>query len=100
MANPRVRPHLSFYPEDSGPKLSEARQGQRWLKELPDEQTTPMLRISGHDYYIYEPAMLDSDAGEFCIPIRWFARGEQFWAKCWRMMPVSTDKGSGWRVVK
>ncbi|KAF7358543.1 hypothetical protein MVEN_00905200 [Mycena venus] len=100
MANPRVRPHLSFYPEDSGPKLSEACQGQRWLKELPDEQTTPMLRISGHNYYIYEPAMLDSDAGEFCIPIRWFARGEQFLAKCWRMVPVSTDKGSGWRVVK
>ncbi|KAJ7829889.1 hypothetical protein B0H14DRAFT_2593756 [Mycena olivaceomarginata] len=71
MANPRGQPHLSFYPEDSGPKLSEACQ-----------------------------AMLDSDVGEFCIPIRWFARGEQFWAKCWRMVPVSTEKGSGWRVVK
>ncbi|KAJ7844241.1 hypothetical protein B0H14DRAFT_2585305 [Mycena olivaceomarginata] len=33
MANPNVRPHLSFYPEDSGKKLSEARQGERWLKE-------------------------------------------------------------------
>ncbi|KAK6977422.1 hypothetical protein R3P38DRAFT_3334959 [Favolaschia claudopus] len=37
MANPRVRPHLHFYPEDSGTKLSEARQAQRWLHELPDE---------------------------------------------------------------
>ncbi|KAJ7938880.1 hypothetical protein B0H13DRAFT_2301084 [Mycena leptocephala] len=36
------------------------------LKELPDEQTTPMLRISGADFYIYEPAMLDSEAGECC----------------------------------
>ncbi|KAJ7133509.1 hypothetical protein C8R44DRAFT_829315 [Mycena epipterygia] len=45
MANPKVRPHLHFYPEDSGPKLSEARQGQRWLKELPDDRTTPMVRI-------------------------------------------------------
>jgi hypothetical protein len=80
--------------------LYEARQGERWLKELPDEQTTPMLRISGQDYYIYEPAMLDVDAVEFCIPIRWFTRGGEFFAKCWQMLPVSTDKGSGWRVFK
>ncbi|KAJ7603168.1 hypothetical protein DFH06DRAFT_941468, partial [Mycena polygramma] len=100
MANPRVRPHLHFFPEDSGPKLSEARQGQRWLKELPDEQTTPMVRISGNDYYIYEPAMLDSEALEFCIPTRWFVRGKEFFAKCWRMSIVSTDKGTGWRVFK
>ncbi|KAF7335506.1 hypothetical protein MVEN_02204400 [Mycena venus] len=94
MANPRVRPHLSFYPEDSGPRLSEAHQGERWLKELPAEQTTPMLHISGHDYYIYELAMLDSDTGEFCIPIRWFTCGGEFLAKCWRLLPVTTDKGS------
>ncbi|KAK7007081.1 hypothetical protein R3P38DRAFT_3325555 [Favolaschia claudopus] len=88
MANPRVRPHLHFYPEDSGEKLSEARQGERWLHEIPDEQTTPMVRISTHDYYIYEPAMLDSAAGEFCI----------FFAKCWRMVPISTDAVCGWHV--
>ncbi|KAJ7340636.1 hypothetical protein DFH08DRAFT_915624 [Mycena albidolilacea] len=93
MANPRVRPHLSFYPEDSGPKLSEARQGQHWLKELSDEQTTPMLRISGHDYYIYEPAMLDSDAGEFCIPIRWFARG-------WRVVKSDDHEVAAYRFLK
>ncbi|KAJ6459108.1 hypothetical protein C8R47DRAFT_1059420 [Mycena vitilis] len=100
MANPRVRPHLHFYPEDTGPKLCEARQGERWLKELPDEQTTPMVRIASHDYYIYEPAMLDSDVLEFCIPTRWFVRGGQMFAKCWKMSPVSTDEGSGWRVFK
>ncbi|KAK7032978.1 hypothetical protein R3P38DRAFT_3313080 [Favolaschia claudopus] len=98
MANPRVRPHLHFYPEDSGQKLSEARQGQRWLNEIPDEQTTPMVRISGNDYYIYEPAMLDSGSAECCIPIRWFSRGGQFFAKCWQMAPVSTDTHSGWHV--
>ncbi|KAJ7690551.1 hypothetical protein B0H17DRAFT_893088, partial [Mycena rosella] len=58
MANPSVRPHLSFYPEDSGPKLSEARKG--WLRELPDAQTTPMLRIGQGDYFIHEPAMLSN----------------------------------------
>ncbi|KAJ7502333.1 hypothetical protein B0H11DRAFT_1712900, partial [Mycena galericulata] len=98
MANPRVRPHLSFNPEDSGPELNEARQGQRWLKEIPDEQTTPMLRIFGHDYYIYEPAMLDDQ--ECCIPTRWFVHGGKYFAKCWKMLVVSSDKGSAWRVLK
>ncbi|KAJ7894700.1 hypothetical protein B0H14DRAFT_2312967, partial [Mycena olivaceomarginata] len=57
-ANPKVRPHLHFLPEDSGPKSFEARQGQQWLNELPAERTTPMVRISGRDYYLHEPAML------------------------------------------
>ncbi|KAJ7147561.1 hypothetical protein C8R43DRAFT_889965, partial [Mycena crocata] len=98
MANPRVRPHLSFYPEDSGSRLSEARQGDRWLKELPDEQTTPMLRILGHDYFIYEPAMLDDR--ECCIPTRWFIRGGKYFAKCWKMLAVTSEQGSGWRVLQ
>ncbi|KAJ7886066.1 hypothetical protein B0H13DRAFT_2535282 [Mycena leptocephala] len=84
MANPNVRPHLSFYPEDSGPKLSEARQGERWLKELPDTQTTPM------------PAMLRD--GTCCIPTRWFTKDDQFFANCWAMESVTKDEDSGWRV--
>ncbi|KAJ7498183.1 hypothetical protein B0H11DRAFT_2383263 [Mycena galericulata] len=49
MCNPKVRPHLDFYPEDSG---------KRWLEEIPGNQTTPMARIGTTDYFIYEPAML------------------------------------------
>ncbi|CAK5266203.1 unnamed protein product [Mycena citricolor] len=102
MANPRVRPHLSFYPEDSGSKLSEARQGQRWLNEIPDTQTTPMARLHGHDYYIYEPCMASAVEGtaQFVIPTRWFTREGSLFAKCWRMIPVASEQGSGWRVIK
>ncbi|KAK7027138.1 hypothetical protein R3P38DRAFT_3268099 [Favolaschia claudopus] len=89
MANPKVRPHLSFYPEDSGPKLSEARQGERWLKELPDNQTTPMVRIAERDYFIHEPAMLRN--GECCIPTRWFTKAGQLFGKCWQLQPIVTD---------
>jgi len=66
MANPRVRPHLHFYPEDSGQSLSEARQAAKWLHELPSEDTTPMIRIQNDDYYILEPALLIG--GHACIP--------------------------------
>jgi hypothetical protein len=96
MANPNVRPHLSFYPEDSGPKLSEARQGERWLKELPDTQTTPMVRIADKDFFIHEPAMLRD--GTCCIPTRWFTKDDQFFANCWAMESVTKDEDSGWRV--
>ncbi|KAF8192221.1 hypothetical protein K438DRAFT_1762221 [Mycena galopus ATCC 62051] len=98
MSNSKVRPHLHFYPEDSGPKLSEARQGERWLHELPDKQTTPMARISGKDYYIHEPAILDD--GQYVIPTRWFTKDSQMFAKCWEMQVVTREHSSGWRVLE
>lgn len=98
MGNPQVRPHLSFYPEDSGPHLSEARQGRRWLYELPSDQMSQMARIDNHDYFIYEPAMLRN--GECCIPIRWFKRCNILYAQCWQMVVVTGDGRSGWRVIQ
>ncbi|KAJ7135127.1 hypothetical protein C8R46DRAFT_1362251, partial [Mycena filopes] len=98
MANPKVRPHLHFYPEDSGPKLSEARQAQRWLTELPDERTTPMARISGKDYYIHEPSMLSN--GDCVIPVRWFMKDGELHAKCWQMHVVVKEDAAGWRVYQ
>ncbi|RDB27987.1 hypothetical protein Hypma_002121 [Hypsizygus marmoreus] len=97
MANPKVRPHLSFYPEDSGTKLSEARQGARWLHEVPDEQLTPMARIGNRDYFIHEPAMLRDE--RVCMPHRWFTRGGVLFAKCWELVVVSTEHSSAWRVL-
>ncbi|CAK5274493.1 unnamed protein product [Mycena citricolor] len=103
MANPKVRSHLSFYPEDAGQRLSEARQGDRWLHELPDDQTTPMIRQQDHDYYIYEPCMASSAIDglqQYIIPVRFFTRNGCMFAKCWKMHPVVTDQISGWRVDK
>jgi len=94
MANPEVRPNLHVYPEDSGPMLSEARQAERWLKEMPPDELTPMIRIGEDDYYIYEPAMLIN--GSFCIPTRWFMRGGEFYCKAWPLRPVSDS--DGWQV--
>ncbi|KAJ7110365.1 hypothetical protein C8R43DRAFT_904377, partial [Mycena crocata] len=93
-----IRPHLRFYPEDSGSLLEEARQGQRWLHEIPAEQTTPMARIGGRDYFLYEPAMLTN--GTFCVPFRWFSRGAILFAKCWDLTPVNTEHGRKWRVIQ
>ncbi|KAI0639900.1 hypothetical protein C8Q77DRAFT_1045284 [Trametes polyzona] len=103
MANPRVRPHLSFYPENTdGKHLSEARQAVHWLDEVPDEFLTPMIRIGAKDYYVHEPFM-DTD-GRVRMPMWWFTRVKSgvhvLYAKCWEMVPVSSDVGAGWRVIE
>ncbi|KAF9060897.1 hypothetical protein BDP27DRAFT_1150318, partial [Rhodocollybia butyracea] len=56
MANPKVHPHLSFYPEqDCFPD-----EFAHWLHEVPDDEMGPMLRLGNTDYYVFEPAMLRS----------------------------------------
>ncbi|KAF6750688.1 hypothetical protein DFP72DRAFT_991577 [Ephemerocybe angulata] len=104
MANPKVRRHLHFYPEDAGPKVAHAYQANRWLHELPDDMTTPMARVGTQDFYIYELAMLKS--GRCCVPVRWFmapaqeGNGQELFAKAWPMEMYSDDDGRAWRVVK
>ncbi|KAG1813074.1 hypothetical protein DFJ58DRAFT_720359 [Suillus subalutaceus] len=44
MMNPRVRPLLHFYPEDTG--------------ELDPELLTPVVRLHNQDFFVFEPALL------------------------------------------
>ena len=96
MANPHVRSQLHFYPEDLGKQLNEAFQARRWLKEMDPTQLTPMIRLHNQDFFIFEPALLSS--GQVCIPIRWFCRGNLFFAKAWPLQAIVNDTGSGWIV--
>ena len=96
MANPKVRPHLVFFPEDSGDNLLSAHQGRRWLSDLDPALTSPMIRQSGQDFYIFEPAVLFDQT--YCIPIRWFRRGKEYFAMAWRIHPVQHQSGLGWVV--
>ncbi|KAJ3785642.1 hypothetical protein GGU10DRAFT_427831 [Lentinula aff. detonsa] len=52
MSNPQVHPKLHFYPEDSSPHLSQARQAQCWLHEAPNELLTP---IYADEWYMLYP---------------------------------------------
>lgn len=96
--NPKVRPNLYLYPEDTGKQLSEGRQAERWLKELRPEETTPMVRIHEDDYYIYEPALLKDLS--MCIPERWFTRDGTLFARAWKMETRVIDGIEGWVVRK
>ncbi|TFK46156.1 hypothetical protein OE88DRAFT_1638675 [Heliocybe sulcata] len=92
VGNPWVRPHLKFLPEDSGSRLSEAWQAKRWLDEMDPDLLTQMIQVNNQDFYIYEPALLA--AGDVCMPVRWFTRGDSILA---RAHPMS-QTARGWIV--
>lgn len=94
IANPKVRPHLRFFPEDCGGQLSEAYQARRWLRELDPGLTTPMIRHKNQDFYIFEPTIVRQN--KVCMPIRWFSRGNKMFAYAWQMEP--SFAGNGWVV--
>lgn len=97
MANPQVRPHLHFYPEDAGDELSEARQGTRWLHSLPPELTTPYADIAGQTYYTFELAL--TVGNRLVVPVRWFMKAGILHAQCWDV-EVSDESGDPvWRAV-
>ncbi|KIJ46219.1 hypothetical protein M422DRAFT_250259 [Sphaerobolus stellatus SS14] len=96
MANPIVRPHLRFYPEDSGKKLAEAIQGRRWLYEMDDECLTPMIRIGKQDYFVFEPTLVGGH--QAVVPHRFFIRDGKFHMRVWAL---EEDKAAnGWIVRK
>ncbi|KAF7364704.1 hypothetical protein MVEN_00340200 [Mycena venus] len=77
-ANPLVRPKLHLYPEDSGEKLEEARQAEKWKEEVDGNISAPMARGNGgKDYYVEEVcfAKLNGDGAVGPVmPMRWFTR--------------------------
>ncbi|KAI0313183.1 hypothetical protein OF83DRAFT_1040828, partial [Amylostereum chailletii] len=58
LANPRVRPHLRFVPEDAGGCLKEAWQARRWLHELDTDLTTQNYWHGSYNFFLFEPSML------------------------------------------
>lgn len=100
MSNPKVRPHLHFYPEDCGTRLEETRQASKWLNELSPDEATPMIRLRKEDYYVYEPTLLTD--GTVCVPFRWFTRHGKFYGKAWAIKPIRHEDPTedGWVVYK
>jgi len=94
MANPQVRPHLRFYPEDSGRTVNEYYQAAHWRVEVAPSQLTPMAVIDGQHYYIYEPCLLRDRRA--CVPIRWFTRKEQLFAMAWVLRVVTLQHRDHW----
>lgn len=70
MANPCLRPYMTFYPEERGEVL-ETWHGSKWVNDLPDHLLTPMAihPVSFKHFFIDE--LCRSRSGEWFIPKRW-----------------------------
>ena len=96
MANPRVRPHLSFYPEDAGKSVNGYSQSAHWREEADPLLLTPMATIGNQQYYVFEPCLLQNH--RVCVPVRWFVRQSKLFAKAWTVRSVSHNNARGWIV--
>lgn len=86
--------------------MEEANEAEAWRLEVDNEFLTPMARIAGQDFYIFEPCMLRD--GTVVMPHRWFTRpskekeeldGHKF-VKIRRLVEMQTAAGvTGWRVL-
>lgn len=96
MANPRVRPYLQFYPEDSEKRVDEYWQASHWREEVDPDRLTPMAIIHQQHFFVYEPCLLQD--GTACMPTRWFYRNKVLVAQAWKLRAVSRELSSGWIV--
>ncbi|KAI9442451.1 hypothetical protein H4582DRAFT_1809218 [Lactarius indigo] len=96
MANPLVRPHLHFYPEDAGKMVSEYWHGRHWHNNADPAVVTPMAVIDGLHFFVHEPCFLAN--GRAIMPYRWFLRGDSILAKAWPLCAVGQGDRSGWVV--
>lgn len=93
--NPLVRPHLQTYPEDSGQRLQEVRQAQRWRDEVDPNIAAPMARgEDGKDYFVGEPCLVHLETGPGVVaPSHWFRRADTMWSTAYPLVPTDDNTG-------
>jgi hypothetical protein len=97
MANPRVRPHLRFYPEDAGKHVSEYWHARHWHQDANPMRLTPMAVIGSQQFWTFEPCVLKT--GAVVMPSRWFIRDQVMHAVAWTLQPYRSDgQVTGWIV--
>jgi hypothetical protein len=71
-ANPLTRFAMRDYPQDDGSRMSQVHNGQKMLLDLPQDVTTPTVRVNGRIYFVGE--ILQRTSGAYFIPERFFTR--------------------------
>ena len=97
MANPHVRPHLHFYPEDAGKAVDEYWHAKHWHEVADPSLVTPMAMVNNTAFFVYEPIILAN--GSVVVPYRWFLRGGTITARAWPLCAVKhSNNDTGWIV--
>jgi hypothetical protein len=96
MANPRIRPHLHFYPEDAGDTVNEYWHARHWHEVADPSLVTPMAVVNNIRFFVYEPIILTN--GRVVLPHRWFLRGGSIATRAWPLRAVKHGNDVGWIV--
>ncbi|KIJ52180.1 hypothetical protein M422DRAFT_43551 [Sphaerobolus stellatus SS14] len=86
---------MHFYPEDTGRKVCEARQADKWLHKQKDDLLTPMVHTALQDFFIFKPTLCND--GSAVMPHRFFQKNGTLHAKIW---PMEAPPGCGGWVVR
>jgi hypothetical protein len=88
-----IRPYIQLYPEINA-TISEVWQAEKWLKEVPLDNLSPMWanweETPYKHFYVNELAQLDD--GSLVIPICWVVLNKQVYANLYYVK--CTDKVS------
>ncbi|KAJ6573039.1 hypothetical protein DFH09DRAFT_1079194 [Mycena vulgaris] len=63
---------MTLYPEDAGNKLGEVWHRDKWLRDIPDDRFTPMIRHNGVIYYVNE--LIQCSDRSWFLPKCWMTR--------------------------
>jgi len=96
MANPHVRPHLHFYPEDAGKTVNEYWHAKHWHEVADPSLVTPMALVNNTRFFVYEPIILSG--GGVVMPYRWFMCNGSITAHTWPLRAVKRGNDRGWIV--
>lgn len=92
-ANPLVRRHLVFYPEEREDFVKQSWQAEKWSQEISPEHLTPMfIGKAGLHFYVEELTMCRDKT--FVIPLRLITRGGELTADCYKVIVVREIKKS------
>ncbi|KAH8930587.1 hypothetical protein BT69DRAFT_1210241, partial [Atractiella rhizophila] len=72
IANPLIRKHLTFLPEDTGDTVQELYQGDKWKREINARLLTPSIVVKGQLYFTDEVLKLKD--GSYFLVSRWFVK--------------------------
>ena len=86
-ANPLVRQHLVFYPEERNNFVKQSWQAKKWLQEISPEHLTPMfIGKAGLHFYVEELTMCRDKT--FVVPLRLVTRGGELTADSYKAIVV------------
>src|SRR6266852_884494 len=96
MANPHIRPHLHFYPEDTDKTVNEYWHAKHWNKVTDPSLVTPMVVVNNIHFFVDEAAVLADSC--VVIPYRWFLYDGSFTACVWPLHAVKHGNDRDWIV--